>query len=64
MTSLVFLLVAVAISVVGSLALWLHHREPTSLEHGIEEFSKEMQALSPEGAQTGRRRTSRGSGRH
>lgn len=48
MSGLVFLLAALALSVVGSLVLWLRHRQPTSLEQGIDDFSREMQALSPE----------------
>lgn len=48
MSGLVFLLAALALSVIGSLVLWLRHRQPTSLEQGIDDFSREMQALSPE----------------
>jgi hypothetical protein len=33
---------------VGSFLLWLRYRKPTSLHHGIDSFSKEMQALSPD----------------
>ncbi len=50
MSGLVFLLAALALSVVGSLVLWLRHRQPTSMEQGIDDFSREMQALSPEHA--------------
>ena len=48
MSGLVFLVAALAFSVVGSLVLWLLHRKPGSLEQGIDDFSREMQALSPE----------------
>ena len=48
MSSLVFLLIVVVISALGSLVLWLQHRKPSSVEHGIDEFSREMRALSPE----------------
>jgi hypothetical protein len=47
MSGLVFLLAALALSVVGSLVLWLHQRQPTSFDQGIEDFSKEMKALAP-----------------
>ncbi len=47
MSGLVFLVAAVSLSVVGSVALWLWHRQPKSLEQGIDEFSREMQALAP-----------------
>ena len=42
-----FLLVALAFSVLGSMVLWLRHRQPTSLDHGVDEFRKEMDALRP-----------------
>jgi hypothetical protein len=42
-----FLLIAIAISVVGSIALYLRHRSPTSMEHGVTEFQREMRALAP-----------------
>ena len=48
MSGLIFLVAALAVSVVGSIALWLHHRQPTSLYQGIEDFSREMDALAPE----------------
>ena len=47
MSGLVFLLAALALSVVGSLALWLRQRQPTSFDRGIEDFSREMRALAP-----------------
>ncbi len=49
MSGLVFLVAALTLSVVGSVGLWLWHRQPKSLEQGIDEFSREMQALAPEG---------------
>lgn len=48
MSGLVFLLAALALSVVGSVVLWLRYRQPTSMEQGIDDFSREMQALAPE----------------
>ena len=48
MNGLVFLSIAVVVSVVGSVVLWLRHRNPTSLKHGIDEFQREMRALSPD----------------
>lgn len=48
MTGLVFLLVAVLLSVLGTAILFLRHRDPTSLDHGVEEFQREMRALSPQ----------------
>ncbi len=48
MSGLIFLLAALAVSVIGSVILWLHHRQPTSLYQGIDDFSREMEALAPE----------------
>jgi hypothetical protein len=42
-----FLMIAVVISVVGSLVLYLRSRTPTSLDSGIDNFRREMQALAP-----------------
>lgn len=47
MSSLVYLFVAVALSIMGSLILWYRHRRPRSLESGIDEFSRELKALAP-----------------
>ena len=47
MSALVYLLVAIALSIVGSLFLWYRHSRPKSLESGIDEFSRELRALAP-----------------
>lgn len=62
MSQLIYLLVAVALSIVGTVWLWYRYRKPPSLEQGIEEFAKELRALAPE--QQGRPdRNGRGAGR-
>jgi hypothetical protein len=43
----VFLLLALVISVVGSTVLYLRSRTPSSLDAGIDNFRREMQALAP-----------------
>lgn len=48
MSNLVYLLLAVTISLVGSLVVWFRHRPPRSFEFGIDEFQKELEALAPE----------------
>ena len=48
MSNLIYLLLAVAISVLGCLVLWLRHRHPRGLEAGIDEFSRELRALAPD----------------
>jgi hypothetical protein len=47
MTGVLFLVGAVALSVVGSIALWLRTRPATSFESGIDEFARRRAALSP-----------------
>ncbi|HLT15360.1 MAG TPA: hypothetical protein VK007_01560 [Acidimicrobiales bacterium] len=47
MNALVFLLIVVVVSAIGSLILWLQHRSPNTLDAGIEAFRREMQALAP-----------------
>ena len=47
MAGLLFLLIAFGLSIGGSLILWLRHRDPTSVDHGIDAFQREMRALAP-----------------
>lgn len=51
-----FLMIAVVISVVGSTILYLRSRTPSSLDSGIENFRREMQALAPRDEQVPPRR--------
>lgn len=53
-----FVLIAVAVSAIGSLLLWLYHRRPRTFMSSIEDFQREMKALSheEEEAQRARRR--------
>ncbi|MDQ1401897.1 MAG: hypothetical protein QOG03_213 [Actinomycetota bacterium] len=48
MGNLLFLGGALVISAIGSVVLWLLHRKPTSMEAGIDAFSRELQALAPQ----------------
>lgn len=40
-------MLAVIISVLGSLFVWFRHARPRSLENSVDSFSREMQALAP-----------------
>jgi hypothetical protein len=55
MSGLLFLVGVIALSVVGSIALWLRTRPPTSFESGIDDFARRRAALSPD-RDTGTRR--------
>jgi hypothetical protein len=62
MSSLIFLIAFVVLSIIGGFVLWLRERSPSSMEHHMREFEKERQALSPDswtgaGSQPRRRRT-------
>jgi hypothetical protein len=46
-SAVVFLLIALIISLVGSMVLYLRNRTPTSLDSGIDGFRREMEALAP-----------------
>lgn len=47
MTSVAFLLIVVVVCAIGGLVLWVRHREPTTLESGLDAFKREMDALAP-----------------
>lgn len=48
MSALVFLGVAVTVSIVGSVVVAMRHRRPTSVDRGIDDFAQRMKALSPD----------------
>jgi hypothetical protein len=48
MSSVLFLLLAFALSALGTAVLVWRNRQPNRIETGIHEFQKEMHALSPE----------------
>lgn len=62
MNSLLYLAIAVGISVVGALVLYGRNRKPTSLDAGIEGFRRELRALDP-GRRPERRTPEHGEGR-
>jgi hypothetical protein len=47
MSALVFLALALVVSLVGSAVLWYQHRQPNTYDSGIKEFRREMDALRP-----------------
>ena len=56
MINLLYVGLAVAASVVASIVMVLRNRRPRSLESGVDEFSRELQALAPGTAAGGRHR--------
>ncbi len=59
MTALVFLGIAVLLSVGGCLVLWLRHRPPRSIDAHIRDFARELDALAPESPYDQSRRSGR-----
>jgi len=47
MNNLLYLGIALGLSLIGCLLLWMRHRRPRSMEHSMKEFSKELGALAP-----------------
>ena len=47
MNALVFLGIAVCLSALGCLVLWLRSRQPRSMDAHIRDFARELDALAP-----------------
>jgi hypothetical protein len=48
MSNLLYVGAAVVLSAVGSFIIWARAHKPRSLESGIDEFNRELRALSPD----------------
>jgi hypothetical protein len=46
-SALGFLFIVVVLCALGGLVLWVQHRQPTTLESGLDAFRREMNALAP-----------------
>jgi hypothetical protein len=54
--NLLFLLIAIALSAIGILVIWLRQRGPTGragVYQGVDSFSRQMQAIAPQDRQPG-----------
>ncbi len=47
MQALVFLAIAAVVCAVGGAVLYVQHRQPNTLESGMDSFRREMDALAP-----------------
>lgn len=56
MINLLYVGLAVFVTVLGSLIMVLRNRRPRSVESGVEEFARELRALAPEPVPATRRR--------
>lgn len=48
MSVLLYIVVPVLIVAAAATLVWVRNRQPTSLEHGVDSFRREMDALSPD----------------
>jgi len=55
-TILAYLLVPLLIVLAASVVMWMRNRQPTSLQSGVDDFRREMQALSPDTVRSPRHR--------
>jgi hypothetical protein len=47
MQAVLFLAIAVVVCVIGGAVLYVQHRQPNTLESGMDAFRREMDALAP-----------------
>lgn len=48
MGNLLFLLIAIALSAIGIFIVWVRHRGPSGVYHGVDSFSEQMRAIAPD----------------
>jgi hypothetical protein len=46
--NLAYLIGAVVVAIIGGLAVWLHHRQPKSVDAHVESFQRGLQAIAPD----------------
>lgn len=51
MENLLYLLIAIVLSAVGIFVVWVRHRGPSGVTHGVDLFSEQMRAIAPDHAQ-------------
>ncbi len=60
MGNLIFLLIAIALSAIGIFIVWVRHRGPSGVTHGVDSFSAQMRAIAPDQAPQTDTRPTRG----
>ena len=53
LSNLAYLLGAVVLAVIGGLIVWLHHRQPKSVDANVESFHRGLRALAPDSTNRG-----------
>jgi hypothetical protein len=47
LSNLAYLIGAVVLAIIGGLVVWLHHRQPKSVDANVESFHRGLRALAP-----------------
>jgi hypothetical protein len=56
LSNLAYLIGAVVLAIIGGCAVWLHHRQPKSIDANVDAFQRGLQAIAPDsGSGPGRR---------
>lgn len=48
MGNLLFLLIAITLSAIGIFIVWVRHRGPSGVTHGVDSFNEQMRAIAPD----------------
>jgi hypothetical protein len=49
-SNLAYLIGAVVLAIIGGIIVWLHHRQPQSVDANVESFQRGLRALAPDPA--------------
>jgi hypothetical protein len=58
LSNLAYLIGAVVLAVIGGFAVWLHHRQPKSIDANVDAFQRGLQAIAPDSSRPGPMRPS------
>ncbi len=53
LSNLAYLIGAVVLAVIGGFAVWLHHRQPKSIDANVDAFQRGLQAIAPDSSRPG-----------
>jgi hypothetical protein len=53
LSNLAYLIGAVVLAIIGGLAVWLHHRQPKSIDANVDAFQRGLQAIAPDSSRPG-----------
>jgi hypothetical protein len=52
-SNLAYLVGAVVLAIIGGFAVWLHHRQPKSIDANVDAFQRGLQAIAPDSSRPG-----------